>query len=145
MKGLEHVKVINSGRKDITSTYSKRSESRGSFLSNQYRLPKSKSCDVPCRNSNTRSFRLGPIQCNVAPSGRSSVSTPAPLLRAHIAYISAVVIPDPILKSKAFFTLPRRYRSDAMRAARRQERPLFSRKTPTATAKAVTLCEAHEA
>jgi hypothetical protein len=31
-----------------------------------------------------------------------------------------------------------------MRAPRRQERPLFSRKTPTATAKALTLCEAHE-
>jgi hypothetical protein len=73
------------------------------------------------------------------------VSTSAPLLRAHVAYFPAVVTPwAPNLMSEAFCTFPRKYRIVAMCAARRQERPLFSRKTPMATAKAVTLCEAHE-
>ena len=63
---------------------------------------------APCRNRSTRSSLRGPIQCNVAPSEGSSVSTSAPLLRAHVAYISAVVTPNPNLRSRTFRALPKK-------------------------------------
>ena len=69
------------------------------------------------------------------------VSTSVLLLRAHVAYTSAVVSPDANLRSKELCTFLRTYRIATMRVAWGQEWPSFSRKTPTATAKAVTLYE----
>lgn len=132
MERCEHVKAIIKCWHDISSTLTPPRQFN--------HLLESENNGVPCRYSNTRSSRLGPIQCSAAPSESSSVSTSAPLLCAHFAYAPAVVSGNANLISEAFCAFPKRYLTVAMCAARRHERPLFSRKDPTAIAKAAILC-----
>ena len=59
-------------------------------------------------------------------------------LRAQAAYACVVVAPSADLSSQAVHARARSmYRAAAMRAARRHDRPSFSWKTPSATARAV--------